>query len=48
MENDSALIINILELFKQAVFINAKKNCNENDDYWEFDTHINCKSTLFE
>ena len=48
MENDSALIINILELFKQAVFINAKKNCNENDHYREFDTHISCKSTLFE
>ena len=43
LENDSALIINILELFKQAVFINANKNCNENDDYREFDTHISCK-----
>ena len=48
LENDSALIINILELFKQAVFINANKNGNENDDYREFDTHISCKSTLFE
>ena len=47
MENDSAPII-ILELFTQTVFSNANKNCNDNGDCQEWDTHISCKSTLFE
>ena len=46
-ENDSAPII-ILELFTQTVFSNANKNCNDNGDCQEWDTHISCKSTLFE
>ena len=33
MEDDSLPIINILELFKQAVFFDANKTC-DNDEMW--------------
>ena len=47
MEDGSASIINNLELLKQAVLIDASKNCDDNDDYEKWDRHIYCKSTLF-
>ena len=31
MKDDSALIINIFELFKQTIFTDAYKNCNDTD-----------------
>ena len=47
MEGGSSSIISNLELLKQAVLIDASKNCDDNDYYEKWDRHIYCKSTLF-
>lgn len=33
VEDDSALVISILELFKETIFINAVENCDGSDDF---------------
>lgn len=46
MKDDSVTIINILELLKHAVFVDANKSC-DSDDCGEWEEHISCKSNSF-
>lgn len=48
VEDDSALVISILELFNETIFINAVENCDGSDDFGQWDEHICCKNTLSE
>lgn len=48
MKDDSAPIINILELFKHLAFVDGDSNCDDSDDCGHWNGQICCKSALLE